>query len=235
MKALRVIFSILGIVAFGIIAYFWIDIIIHGHIAFDGFLGVIGFSLAFLFYISLFYISISSLIGKKGNVGFILECAAVIGTFTIFMIEMIEAGDLITPYLIAAASSLVGLVLHIIKMKTKVYFLGVISSGLLLFAVLFSKTFVVHGGLIIFRVATYVLIIAGTLAYSSAQLSNGTRPVMKKREAPKKDEVKEDKPAKKEEKPRVESAPAQNVVQERKGKKFKQWTDEYGFTYTNLP
>ena len=234
MKQFRIIFSILGIAAFGVIAFYVTKDMINGanYIDLSSTYSVIRFALFLLLYISLFYISVSCLIGKKGNVGFILECIAVIG-MPAYMI--IETGLTYPLYLVAGVFGLAGLVLHIIKMKTKAYILGAVSSGLLLLAVIALSDFRSYKFSIIFLIATYVAIAVSDFAYTSAQLSNRMRPVMNKSEVPKKDEVKEEKPVKKEEKPHTESAPAQVVVQEHKGKKLRQWTDEYGFTYTNLP
>jgi len=256
MKILKKILALIGMAGVLAVLYFVITRITNSHILpfdEDDVASIVEFSILCFTLYAVAQLAVSCLIGRGKLSGFTFIVVALVPIGRAIALYILNGG-LYTGLIICGALAAVALIVHIVKLASKLRFLGFISGALLLVAlIVWAEGQSLHPQFL--EIITCIAIVASMAAYAipvgprikgqkkekkgkvASNKKGAKKPLLKTLKNKAKSKKKATKPKAGEETPKVEQpAPARVVVPEApKVKKVHTWTDDKGFTYSNRP
>lgn len=253
MKVLKKILALIGMAGVLTVLYFVITRITKSHILpFDksDVASIVEFVVLCFTLFAVAQLAVTCLIGRGRASGFAFIVVTLVPIGRAVALYILKAG-LNTGLIICGALGAVALIVHIVKLASKLRFLGFISGALLLVALIvwakgqsFNPKFL--------EIITYIAIAASMVAYAipvgprlkgqkkekkgkaASSKKGAEKPLLKSKAKSKK---KANKPKDGEETPKVEQPALAPVVvpEASKVKKEREWTDEHGFVFRNRP
>ena len=250
MKILKKILALIGMAGVLAVLYFVITRITNNHILpFDenDVASIVEFSILCFTLYALAQLAVSCLIGRGKLSGFTFIVVALVPIGRAVALYILNGG-LYTGLIICGALAATALIVHIVKLASKLRFLGFISGALMLVAlIVWTEGQNLQPQFL--EIITCIAIAAAMAAYaipvgprikgqkkekkgkSTSSKKGSKKPLLKGKAKTKKKAIQ---PKKSEETPKVEQA-APVVVEEPKVKKEREWTDEHGFVFRNRP